>query len=305
MPLVRVEKEFVMGAARAPRTSRVGAAWQILKLLARPQNRAVVVTALVVVAAIAGVLYGWQRWGAAAVEGSDYLVTPERIVVTPQPAWIHGNVKDEVLRLAGSGPLHLQDRQLVEHLAQAFALHPWVAAVERVEKRFPARVEVRLLYRRPVLVVKMEAPEDQGLLFLDEEAVLLPSSDIAPSQARDYLRIAAGGEAPEGGYGSPWKSPRIVGAARIAAALGKRWQPLGLYWIVSSQPASGELVYELQTQEGVRVVWGAAVGHETTGEPAAEEKVTALERYIQDKGPLTRRGAAAVIDLRSLARGAK
>lgn len=292
-----------MGTARGRRVSGLGAAWQIVRLLARPQYRELVLTAVVAVAAVGGTFYAWRRWGAAAVGGKEYVVTAERIVVTPQPAWIHANVKEEVLRLAGNGPLHLQDRQLVEHLGQAFALHPWVAGVVRVEKQHPARVEVTLRYRRPVLVVKVDAADNQGLIFLDEEAVLLPSEDLAPTQARDYLRISAGGEVPAGGYGSIWKSPRIAGAARIAAALGTRWQALGLYWLVASQPASGELLFELRTKDDrVRVVWGPAIGQESPGEPTAEGKITALERYVQDKGALTREGAAAAIDLRELAR---
>ncbi len=293
-----------MGATRASRTSGLKRSWQTLQFLARPQNRALVLTAVVILAALASAVYGWRRWGAETLAGQDYVVTPERIHATPQPPWIHVNVKEEVLRLAGSGPLPLQDRQLVEHLAQAFALHPWVAKVERVEKKYPARVDVTLRYRQPVLVVKRDAPDDQGLLFLDEEAVLLPSADFAPAQARDYLRMMANGEAPTGGYGSPWKSPRIAGAARVAAALGTAWQEPGLYWLVGSQPASGELIYELRTQDdGVRVVWGSVVGHEAPGEPRAQQKIAALARYVHDKGPLTRDGAPALVDLRELAQG--
>jgi hypothetical protein len=293
-----------MGTAKSPRTSGFGTAWQILQFLARPHNRALVLTALIAAAAAMAAVYGWQRWGAATLAGNDYQITPEGIVVTPQPPWVHADVKTEVLRLAGSETWRLQDRQVVEHLAQAFALHPWVGSVERVEKKYPARVEVTLRYRRPVLVVKMEVANDQGLLFLDEEGVLLPSADFAPSQARDYLRIAASGEAPAGGYGSPWNSPRILGAARIAAVFGTRWQAAGLYWLVASRPASGELIYELRTQDDrARVIWGSAVGHESPGEAAAEEKIAALERYVHDKGTLAREGVPDVIDLRELARG--
>jgi hypothetical protein len=177
--------------------------------------------------------------------------------------------------------------------------------VERVEKRYPALVHVTLQYRRPVLVVKMDAPGDAGLLFLDEQSVLLPSADFAPSQARDYLRIAAAGEAPVGSYGAAWGTQRMAGATRVAAALESRWQPLGLYWLVASRPPSGDLLYELRTQDDrVRVIWGAVTSGQTTDEPTAAEKIEALERYVHDKGPLSREGAAAVLDLRDLARGA-
>jgi hypothetical protein len=291
-----------MGASKPRPAGGFRTALSVARIMLRPQYRGLVLTGAVVAAAIGGSLYSWQRWGERAMGGVEYVVTPERITITPQPTWIHTSVKAEVLRSAAAERLDLRDRKLVEHLAQAFALHPWVAKVIRVEKRYPAEVAVELQYRQPVLVVKINAPDDQGLLFLDEESVLLPSADFAPSQARDFLRISAAGETPASIYGTAWGSQRVAGAARVAAAWGKRWQPLGLYWLVASRPASGELLYELRTQdERVRVVWGVATGSESSSEPTAKEKIAALERYLHDKGPLSREGGTAVIDLRELA----
>ena len=45
-------------------------------------------------------------------------------------------------------------RKLVEHLAQAFALHPWVAKVVRVEKRYPAEVVVEQLKKNSIKVTE-------------------------------------------------------------------------------------------------------------------------------------------------------
>src|SRR5437870_4584631 len=124
--------------------------WRWLRIALRPHNRGVALTALLGIAAIIGAIYCWQRWGAVATQSPDYLVTPEKISVTPPPAWIHTDVKAEVVRTAGLSRLSLRDKQLVEHVAHAFALHPWVAKVVRVEKQFPAKVAVELLYRQPV-----------------------------------------------------------------------------------------------------------------------------------------------------------
>jgi hypothetical protein len=291
-----------MAASKSKPAKSFGTAIHIVRFLLRPQNRGLVLTAFVIVAAIGGSIYAWRRWGEPAMQSAEYAVTPDAIAVTPQPTWIHSNVKTEVLRSLGSAHLDLHERKLVEQVAHAFALHPWVAKVVRVEKRYPAQVHVDVQYRRPVLVVKIDAPGEQGLLFLDEQSVLLPSADFAPSQARGYLRIMAGGETPTSVYGTPWGSDRIAGAARIAAAWGNRWQPLGLYWIVAARSAGGELLYELRTQDDkVRVVWGLAAGHESASEPSTEQKIAALERFVHDKGPLAREGGPAVIDLRELA----
>lgn len=291
-----------MAGSKAKAAGSFSAGAGIIRFLLRPQNRGIVLATLVVAAAIGGSLYAWQQWGHAVGESPEYVVTPQQIAVTPQPAWIHSNVKADALRAASISRLDLRNRQLVEQVAHAFSLHPWVAKVVRVEKQNPAHVKVDLQYRRPALVVKLDLPDEKNLLFLDEQSVLLPSGDFAPSQAKDYLRIVAAGETPASVYGMPWGSERIAGAARLAAAWSNRWQPLGLYWIVAQRSAGGKLVYELRTQDDrVRVVWGSAVAGESTGEPSAEQKIAALEHYVQDKGRLDRSDGSAVIDLRELA----
>jgi hypothetical protein len=294
-----------MGTSKSKTAGSPATREGFIRVLLRPHNRGLVLTGIVVLASIGFALYAWQRWGEPATHTAEYLVTAERISVTAQPTWIHSNVKDEVVRSLAGAKLELLDRDLVEQVAQAFALHPWVANVLRVEKRFPAQVNVELEYRQPVIVVKIDAPGEEGLLFLDEESVLLPSADFAPSQAKGYLRIMAAGETPTSVYGTPWGSERMLGAARVAAAWGDRWQTLGLYWIMGTRPSSGQLVYELRTQnDQVRVVWGVAPGHESADEASPLQKITALEQYVNDKGPLEKSGAGAVVDLRKLADGA-
>src|SRR5207237_2348308 len=140
----------LMGTRKSKTAATLGAGFTLARILWRPHNRALVMTALVVLAMIAGLVYGWQRWGEPSTRLPEYLVTAERISVTPQPAWIHASVKVEVLRSLTGSKLELLDRELVEKIADAFALHPWVAKVVRIEKRFPAHVNVELDYRRPV-----------------------------------------------------------------------------------------------------------------------------------------------------------
>jgi hypothetical protein len=291
-----------MSANRPKAAGPSNAAVRSMRFLLRQQNRGLALTALVVVAAIAGALYGWQRFSGLVEQSPDYVLTPERISVTPQPPWIHADVRADVVRTANLARLNLRDPRLVEQLAAAFTLHPWVAKVVRVQKRFPATAEVELQYRRPVAAVRVAPQGESRLLFIDESGVVLPSEDFAPEQGKDFLRIEADGEVPTAGYGLPWASDRIKGAARVAAALAQRWQPLGLYRIVATPSADGQLIYELRTQRDVRVVWGTVPGREAPREPSAEQKMAALERYVQDKGPLDREGGEALLDLRTLAK---
>ena len=49
----------------------------------------------------------------------EYIVTPDKILVTPQPKWIHADVKAEVVRVGEPQPqLDLRDPQLVEQLSR-------------------------------------------------------------------------------------------------------------------------------------------------------------------------------------------
>jgi hypothetical protein len=291
-----------MAANRSASAGSANLVRRSIRHLLLPQHRGVVLTVAVVVAALGGALYGWQRWGALAAH--EYLLTPERIQITPPPAWIRSDVKAAVVRTANLTRLDVRDRQLAPQLAAAFALHPWVAKVVRVQKRFPPSAEVVLDYRRPVAAVRVEPHGKSELLFVDEQGVLLPTEDFLAVQGPDFLRIEAGGDLPTSGYGLPWKSARIIGAARLAAAWNDRWRPLGLYQIVATETAAGPLTFELRTPKGTRIVWGAAPGQESSREPTAEQKISALEEYVRDKGPLDRDGGESTLDLRELFRSA-
>lgn len=286
-----------MGGKAKP-TGQISESWRVVRILMRPQYRGPVLAVGVIACALVGLGIAWNRWGRPALEAPEYRLTPEKIAVTPPPKWIHADVKGEVIRTANLTERRITDPQLVEEVAAAFALHPWVAKVARVEKHAPAGMIVALEYRRPVAAVEIASRGEAGLLFIDAQGVLLPSADFAQSQAKDFLRIAAGNETPAGGYGAAWGSERVAGAAQVAAALGDRWQPLGLYRVSAVESSAGELTYELRTKADVRIVWGSLPGHETSGEPSAEQKLRTLEQLVADKGPLDREGGRALIDLR-------
>src|SRR4051812_35461692 len=73
-------------------------------------------------------------------------------------------------------PLRVLDDGLPPRLADAFARHPWVEKVEKVEVRPPRQVEVQLTFRRPVLAVRW----NNQLRAVDGQGVLLPRS--APTE---------------------------------------------------------------------------------------------------------------------------
>ena len=137
-------------------------------------------------------------------QSDEYLLTADRVDLTPLPPWIHSDIKTEVLGSASlDGPLSILDPQLTQRLHDAFPLHPWVEQVIKVSKQYPARVKVELVYRRPVCMV--EVP---GGLFAVSDIVVQGEMDpqlrqdmeswagcvAGALEEQDYLaRLAAAG----------------------------------------------------------------------------------------------------------------
>lgn len=224
----------------------------------------------------------WSEVRAQVLSAPDYAVTAESIELTPPPPrWIRSDLRRDVFQAVQfAGGLSLLDPDLAERFAGALALHPWVRSVKRVSKSYPGRIIAEVEYRRPVLLVETRT----GLLPVDENAVLLPASDLTADDHRNYLRLAAIESQPLGAMGEPWGDPRVFGAARIAAAIGDRWRAWGLDHLAASvRPLSHspeDYVYQIVARDGRRIYWGRAPGRDDAAELPALEKITRLERFF-------------------------
>jgi hypothetical protein len=138
-----------------------------------------------------------------------YTVPFAEVECDPPPGLERVEFLDEV-RYLGRLPerLRVLDDDLAEQLARAFALHPWVAKVERVEVTRARQVRVRLAHRRPALAVRV----GERLHVVDTEGVLLPRN--APAVG---LPVFVGKAAPPAGpEGTRWGDPAVEEAARQA-----------------------------------------------------------------------------------------
>lgn len=282
-----------------------------LPLLPAPVVRAVVFlggpgrtfTALVLLAALAMIawFFVWQNVRNHVFASGEYTVALEQVNITPLPPWIHTDVRADVFRNASlDPPLSILDDDLTQRIANAFAMHPWVAKVSRVAKRPPARIDVELVYRRPICMV--EIPGD--LLPVDIEGVLLPSGDFSPIEKQSYPCLAVVDTRPMGPVGQRWGDGRIVDGAEIAAALETAWKQLRLYRIQPcpklAPAVAGEPTYELFTRAGTRIYWGLAPSSKATGELTTAERVARLLRYAAEHGSLDGREGPQALDVRSL-----
>lgn len=248
----------------------------------------------------------WLRIGPTVARDPQYLLSAEKIQITPPPAWIRSDVKAQVLRDSGLlGTLSVLDDGdlLSRRVKEGFEFHPWVASVERISRRLPSTLMVELIYRKPVAAV--ESSDVNGVMFLpiDEHAVRLPEGDLSEAERRYLPRVTGITGRPL--VGDVWDDPRVMGGAKLAAQLADVWQQLRLVEIVASlqsSPREDKQVFrfELLTTGGTRIVWGMTPGDElSTGESPFGQKRQRLLDYAAQHGKLETIDGPAVLDVRS------
>jgi hypothetical protein len=252
-----------------------------------------------------GAHFLWQRYAGSVAGQPQYRLTADNIHITPNPPWIRSDVKTEALRDTGLiGTVSILDdwATLSRRVKEAFEFHPWVAAVTRIERHLPSSLEVELRYRRPVAAVESSDPSGVVFLPIDENAIRLPEGDLTDAERRYLPRVSGVTGRPL--VGDVWGDPRVVGGARLAAALADVWQQLRLVEILATiqAPRSEPQVYtfEIVTTGGTRIVWGTAPGQESgSGESPFEQKRQRIVDYAAQHGQLESIDGPEKLDVRS------
>jgi hypothetical protein len=277
-----------------------------------PPGRAISIPIMLFALVCLGGYVLWHRLEGTITSAPEYRVTRESFVLLNLPPWIHSDIAGEVLhQMDLDGAVSLLDDDLTARITKAFELHPWVARVLRVEKRYPAQVIVHAEYRRPVCMVEVpaDAADEEpaapsastttgalGLYPVDISGVLLPTADFSRAEAARYPRLSGIESLPIGPVGTNWGDPRVTGGAEIAAVLASDWENLRLERIIPSrQPQSGgssdDFSYELVARDGSRVIWGQRPGSRLAGEVSPAEKLERLRKVLttapgQEAAPL-------------------
>jgi hypothetical protein len=248
-----------------------------------PFARRIMLAAIVLIVIIAGSLIMWRKLQFHVAGQPEYLVAAENVEITPPPAWIHTDIKAEVVRDAGlTKKISILDEHAPQRLSEAFALDPWVERVAGVHTSYPAHIRIDLIYRHPVGMVEVSG----GLLPVDAQSVLLPTAGFSATEAQSYPRIAGVTTSPLGVLGTPWGDAVVEQAAKVAALLQGVWQPLRLHHIqaqpIADGDGSGGTALQLVTRGGAVFLWGAAPGNETDGEAKAAGKLARLEKLAAE-----------------------
>lgn len=244
----------------------------------------------------------WELVGPKVMGRERYLLQADNVVVTDLPEWIVADVRSEALSNSGlAGHLSILDGSFMPKLQSAFALHPWIASVDRIEKRPPSGARVEVTYRRPVAAIEAPLGNTSQLLPIDANGILLPAEDV-PLIRRSYLpRISGvGGQPPAG---QKWDDPRVAGAIDLAERISADWDALSLVEISpSARPEVRDerkfFVYDMVTRGGTRIVWGASPRESVPGEDDFIAKLGRLKRCIDQYASLDWTDWPAVIDIR-------
>ncbi|MES2791926.1 MAG: hypothetical protein V4719_20095 [Planctomycetota bacterium] len=230
----------------------------------------------------------------------EYQLRVDDIQVTEIPQWVPRDLVAQVAAQAGMNPTRsVLDERLTSDLANAFRQNPWVDKVIKVSKTVPARVTIELVYRRPVAMVEVST----GMLPVDGFGVLLPPTAFTPEDALRYPLITQPKSSPVGAVGKPWGDAQVIAAARLAAVLLPHWQDFRLSAIeiptaVDLRAPLEELVFQLQTQGGSRIVWGRAPGVIYPLELSADQKIGRLEECLTRFGGFDQPDGPYEIDIR-------
>lgn len=266
------------------------------------KGRGVIVALASIALLLGGFQYAWHRWGKRGVIGRAHVITAADIEATPQPEWLHAEVKSEILRDVNITGSSILDTELTKRIHAAFASHRWISKVRSVKKSYPAKVEVDLDYRQPIAVVEVQKSDGKpGLVFIDADTALLSHADLAPGHltekqadslgaglASGYLRITGGKLSAAGKmYGHSWENQSLLGAAQIANAWKDQWKSTGLFRIAITEDTNADIVYEMLTKDNHRIVWGHAPGQEVPGEPKPAEKIQQILTAIKKQGSLS------------------
>ncbi|HTI52536.1 MAG TPA: cell division protein FtsQ/DivIB [Planctomycetaceae bacterium] len=258
---------------------------------------------LVAAAALVALACGWpviHRLMPLLDGRSEYRLRAAQIQITQPPHWVPHNLVEQVIEKADlPAEMSLLDENLARDIAEAFALHPWVEEVVSVTKSFPAMVEVKLNYRRPVAMVQVK----QGLYPIDVQGVLLPPQDFSAADAKTYPQILDVLSTPQGPAGSDWGDPVVAEAARLANELAPYWKKLQLAAIICPRAQKrtdslDEGIYTLTTTGGSQIIWGHGPGSDHPGELSTEQKIERLEKYASQYRGLDQPNQRFRIDIR-------
>ena len=249
----------------------------------------------------------WEKYSDRIIDARAMTLTPEKIQMTPQPAWVRADLKQLVLGNTGDitpadnpmyDPPSIMDVSLVPQTVSALLSVGWIESIDHVEKS-KAGLDIDLTYRQPVAIVEVSRTTVKGfkqtkpvMLHIDRTGTLMGRG--LSESPDDFLLVSI--DQPM--YmdqliaWSQWQDQRVQSAAAISDAVREVWKPMGLYrlmtWRDQSNASDRRIPFQFWTKmgqkTGVKIIWGNAPGNELPGEATAAAKIEAMQAYVAKHG---------------------
>ena len=246
-----------------------------------------------------GSYVAYSRWYRGYVQSQYDSIDPANIQITKPHEFVRTDLVQEVYQATRLDELSPLDRQATAKIASAFASHPWVKRVDRVQKLPDGKFEVDLEYRRPVAVFHLTGDTAwlksieaylrqmghsihggaENLYFpLDGEGVMLPTDRMTLEDARNLIQIEVAEVYPTGEQGTPFGDRRVESAALLAKLLSAVSDQVKVAKIfVSGDPRMNVVPkLELETGDSTVLFWGSPPGMEQPQERSAKDKLVDL-----------------------------
>ena len=261
-------------------------------------------------------IWCWDRYQNKIVDPELMMLTAQRIEINDQPVWAKTNLKEAILN-STEHPKSLLDPSLISDVAATCHSIGWIEQIREMKKTREG-LKVDLVYREPIAVVELHKKTVPGwqqepkLVPVDRRGVIMPDklavqgthpsifiyhSDENKKQAPRHVRHIY--------QWTQWPDVRVTEAAAISEVLIRDWQATGLSRIISwrmfKDAGDRTIPFELWTDKGenaATVIWGNSPGTELQNEARWDQKLAALQGYVQQHGTL-RELSERIIDLRS------
>ncbi|QEG02658.1 hypothetical protein Mal15_67790 [Stieleria maiorica] len=246
---------------------------------------------------LVGSYVAYSRWYADHFATHYRSLDRQSITISPPHEFVRTDLVAEVYDSTRLMDLSPADRSVTAKLASAFASHPWVQHVHRVQKLPAGKFELDLDYRQPVAAFHVTGGEAwkqmiaehlkslgypvsdvNGYLPLDGEGMLLPTAGLTYDDAMELIHIEVWELYPTGNEGTPFGDRRVESAALLAKLLAAVRDQIRIAKITVSGDPRMNLVPKLEiiTGDNTHLFWGSPPGMEQPRERDARAKLTDL-----------------------------
>jgi len=233
----------------------------------------------------------WQSVGKTVTSSGKFIIHRDNIFVQDPPAWLSDQFISQVFDLSrlSEKPLCSLDPEITEAFAAAFAAHPSVERVVKVQLEYPTKLWVKLVFRTPVALVFQKKENEDIVYPIDFSGRTLPDEyfNKHPEIWGQYIRIQGILSSVPLSPGL-WNDIQVRETAWLADFLMKQAPDLRVYLIQAPKLTDSNIIgagicqYVFKTEDGKTIRWGTCKVPVYKGldDPAYEQQMQLLKENM-------------------------